>query len=318
MDQPSFADLEQARHKRKPRRQVFLEKLEMLVPWEKLEARIEPYYPKAGKGRRPYPLSLMLRSHVVQVTHNLSDPAMEDLPYEAESVRRFVGLGPEGPHTGESTLLHFRHLLERHDLVQGLFQEINEHLAALGFRLREGTVIDATIIQAPSSTKNRRQERDPEMRRTRKGIRYHFGMKLHVGADAETGLVNSFTTRAANVHDITQAHQLLHGGEQRVWGDAGYPGVAKRPEVVELDRELDWVVSMRRGQRRQLPAEGLENWCEKRKSSIRAKVEHPFYKVKLLFGYAKVRYRGLGKNTQRLAVLLGLGNLLTVGHQLAP
>ena len=172
MDHPSFADLEQARHKHKTRRQVFLDKLEMLVPWEKLEARIEPYYPKAGKGRPACPLSLMLRSHVVQVTHNLSDPAMEDLLYEAESVRRFVGLGQRDPIPDESTLLHFRHLLERHDLVQGLFQEINEHLAALGFRLREGTVIDATIIQAPSSTKNRRQERDPEMRQTRKGIRY--------------------------------------------------------------------------------------------------------------------------------------------------
>lgn len=318
MDQPSFADLEQAGKKHKTRRQVFLERLERLVPWEKLEARIEPYYPKAGQGRRPYPLPLMLRTHVVQVTHNLSDPAMEDLLYEAASVRRFVGLSQMDPIPDESTLLHFRHLLERHDLGQGLFQEINEHLAALGFRLREGTVIDATIIQAPSSTKNRREERDPEMHQTRKGNQYHFGMKLHVGADAETGLVHSFTTTPANVHDITQAHQLLHGGEKRVWGDAGYIGVAKRPEILELDQEVDWVVSMRRGQRRKLPPEGLENWGEKQKSSTRAKVEHPFHKVKLLFGYAKVRYRGLNKNTQRLAVLLGLGNLLTVRHQLAP
>ena len=213
----------------------------------------------------------MLRSHVVQVTHNLSDPAMEDLLYEAASVRRFVGVSQMDPIPDESSLLHFRHLLERHHLGEGLFQEINEHLAALGFRLRAGTVIDATIIQAPSSTKNKREERDPEMHQTRKGNQYHFGMKLHVGADAATGLVHSFPTTPANVHDITQPHQLLHGGEKRVWGDAGYIGVAKRPEILELDQEVDWVVSMRRGQRRKLPPDGLENWGEKRKSSIRAK-----------------------------------------------
>lgn len=317
MDNPSFADLEQARKRHKTRRQVLLEKLEWLVPWERLEAKIEPYYPKAGKRRRPYPLSVMLRSHVVQVTHNLSDPAMEDMLYEVETVRRFVGINQRDPIPDESTLLHFRRLLERHELGQGLFQEINEHLAARGLRLREGTVIDATIIQAPSSTKNQWKERDPEMRQTRKGNQYHFGMKLHVGADAETGLVHSFTTTPANVHDITQAHQLLHGREKRVWGDAGYTGVAKRPEILGLDHDVDWVVSMRHGQRRKLPADGLENWGKKQKSSVRAKVEHPFHKVKLLFGYSKVRYRGLEKNRQRLAVLLGLGNLLTLQGQLA-
>ena len=226
---------------------------------------------------------------------------------EAESVRRFAGLRLSEPIPDESTILHFRHLLERHELGHGLFEEIKSHLQEQGVRLREGTIVDATIIEAPSSTKNRSGQRDPEMRQVKKGNQYHFGMKLHIGVAAETGLVHSLSTTSANVHDVTEAHRLLHGEEQQAWGDAGYIGVQKRKENLEL--AVDWQVAMKPSQRRKLDPESTAALGEKVKASIRAKVEHPFLDVKRLFGYAKVRYRGLAKNTDRLALLLGLANL---------
>ena len=307
MDQPTFADLEYGQKKRKTRREEFLEKLERLVPWQRLEERIRPHYFRGKRGRRPYALAVMLRVHVVQLCYNLSDPAMEDLLYEAESVRRFAGLRLTDALPDETTILNFRHLLERHQLGQGLFAEIKDHLEEQGVRLREGTIVDATIIEAPSSTKNRTGERDPEMRQVKKGNQYHFGMKLHIGVDAMTGVVHSLSTTSANVHDVTEAHRLLHGGEQQVWGDAGYTGVQKRPENLEFD--VDWQVAMKPGQRRKLESDSPAALAEKDKASIRAKVEHPFLDVKQLFGYAKVRYRGLTKNTERMALLLGLSNL---------
>ena len=307
MNQPTFSDLEYRNKKRKTRREVFLEQLDSLIPWQRLEERIRPHYPRAGRGRRPYDLSVMLRIHLVQVCHNLSDPAMEDLLYEAESVRRFAGLRLSEPIPDESTVLHFRHLLERHNLGQGLFAEIKDHLAERGVRLREGTIVDATIIEAPSSTKNRRGQRDPEMRQVKKGNQYHFGMKLHIGVDADTGVVHSLSATSANVHDVTEAHGLLHGGEQQIWGDAGYIGVQKRQENLGL--AVDWQVAMKPGQRRKLEPESAAALREKVKASIRAKVEHPFLDVKRIFGYAKVRYWGLAKNKERLALLLGLSNL---------
>ncbi len=309
MDQPTFADLEYDGKKRKTRREIFLERMDNLIPWDELEERIRPFYPKAGRGRRPYELSVMLRIHCVQLFYNLSDPGMEDMLYEVESVRRFVGLRLSGPLPDETTILNFRHLLEEHELGQGLFEEINRHLESQGLRLREGTIVDASIIEAPSSTKNLAGDRDPEMRQTKKGNEWHFGMKVHIGADAGTGVVHSVTTTRANVHDVTEAHRLLHGGEKRVWGDAGYQGVDKRVENRELG--VDWQVAMRPGRRRQLGQGSCEALAEKHKSSIRAKVEHPFLYVKRHFGYAKVRYRGLAKNTQRLMLLLGLTNLIT-------
>ena len=227
-------------------------------------------------------------------------------------MRCFVGLRLSEEIPDESTILHFRHLLERHNLGHGLFAEIQDHLAGQGMRLREGTIVDATIIAAiaaPSSTKNRTGQRDPEMRQVKKGNQYHFGMKLHIGTDAETGLVHSFTTTSANVHDVTEAHNLLHGEERQVWGDAGYTGVQKRSENLGLS--VQWQVAMKPGQRRQLEAGSVAAIEEKVKASIRAKVEHPFLRVKRLFGYGKVSYRGLSKNTERLAMLLGLANLLT-------
>ena len=306
-DQPSFADLEYQFRRRRTRREVFLEGMESLVPWEKLEGRIRPHYFQSERGRRPYPLSVMLRVHIVQLCYNLSDPAMEDLLYEAESVRRFAGLRLSEPIPDESTILHFRHLLERHHLGQGLFEEIKGHLVEQGVRLREGTIVDATIIEAPSSTKNRAGQRDPEMRQVKKGNQYHFGMKLHIGVDARTGVVHSLSTTSANVHDVTEAHRLLHGGEKQVWGDAGYIGVQKRQENLELT--VEWQVAMKPGQRRKLEPDCPAALGEKAKASMRAKVEHPFLDVKRIFGYAKVRYRGLAKNTDRMALLLGLSNL---------
>ena len=314
-EQPTFADLEFENKKRKTRREKFLERMDELIPWGLLEERIRPYYPKAGGGRRPYPLSVMLRVHCVQLFYNLSDPGMEDLLYEAESVRRFVGLRLSDPLPDESTILHFRHLLERSELGRRLFEEINGHLEAQGLRLREGTIVDATIIEAPSSTKNRSGERDPEMRQVKKGNQYHFGMKLHIGVDAKTGLVHSLATTSANVHDVTQANWLLHGEESQVWGDAGYTGVQKREENQELG--VVWQIALKPGQRRKLEPGSPEAWMERCKASIRAKVEHPFLDVKGLFGYAKVRYRGLVKNTERVALLLGLSNLKRAQRLLA-
>ena len=314
MDQPTFADLEYQGKKRRTRRELFLERMDGLIPWRSLEERIRPVYPKPGKGRRPYPLAVMLRVHCVQLFYNLSDPGMEDLLYEAESVRRFVGLSLSEALPDETTILNFRHLLERHELGKALFDEINAHLGSQGLRLREGSIVDASIIEAPSSTKNRTRERDPEMHQTKKGNQWHFGMKVHVGVDSETGIVHSLSTTAANAHDVTEAHNLLHGGERVVWCDAGYQGVHKRWENLGL--EIDWQVAMRPGKRRNLDPGSDEALTEKLKASVRAKVEHPFQKVKRVFGYAKVRYRGLAKNTERLALLFGLGNLLTAESRL--
>ena len=314
-EQPTFADLDYQCKKRKTRREEFLERMDSLIPWQRLEDRIGPHYFRAERGRRPYPLAVMLRVHVVQLCYNLSDPAMEDLLYEAESVRRFAGLRLSEPIPDESTILHFRHLLERQQLGQGLFEEIKGHLEEQGVRLREGTIVDATIIAAPASTKNRTGQRDPEMRQTKKGNQYYFGMKLHTGVDAQTGLVHSFSTTSANVHDVTEAYRLLHGGERQVWGDAGHIGVQKREENLGL--AVDWQVAMKPSQRRKLEPDSAEALGEKVKASIRAKVEHPYLDVKQIFGYAKVRYRGLAKNTNRLALLLGLSNLRRAQAHLA-
>ena len=303
------------RRKHKTRREKFFEQLETLVRWERLEALIRPYYPKAGRGRRPYPLSAMLRIHVVQVCYDLSDPAMEDLLYDTPVARRFVGLDPQGPIPDETTILNFRHLLERHELGQALLGEINAYLSEQGVKLKEGTIVDATIINAPPSTKNKAKQRDPEMHQVKKGNQYYFGMKLHIGVDSETGLAHSLAATAANAHDITQTHKLLHGKERVVWGDAGYTGIEKREEVRGL--VVEWRIAMKAGKRRKLDPGGEEEAAEKAKASVRAKVEHPFLDVKRNFGYAKVRYRGLAKNLERLALMLGIFNLRRAQRLLA-
>ena len=315
MQQRSFGSVEYEHKKVKTRRQRFLERMDGLVPWAELEQRIAPVYPKPGRGRRPYPLRVMLRIHCLQLWFNLSDPGMEQELYDSRSMLEFAGLSLSEPIPDETTILHFRHLLERHQLGTALFATINAHLARQGLQVCEGTIVDSTIISAPSSTKNRERARDPEMHQTRKGRQWYFGMKLHSGTDARTGLVHSVHTTAANIADVTEAHRLLHGGETEAWGDAGYQGVEKRPEHARSG--VSWRVAMRPSLRRQLAPGGEEARAERRKASVRAKVEHPFLYVKRHFGYAKVRYRGLEKNHQRLALLLGFANLLRAEPQLA-
>ena len=306
--QRSFADVEYEGKKRQTRRERLLQRMDGLIPWQRLEQRIRPVYPTGECGRPPYPLSVMLRIHCVQLFYNLSDPAMEDALYEIASIQRFVGVSVRGPLPDETTILNFRHLLEQHDLGEALLAEITRHLAAQGVRLREGTIVDATIIDAPASTKNRAQQRDPEIHQAKKGNQWYFGMKAHIGLDAATGLVHRVATTAAHVADVTQVPQLLHGSETRVWGDAGYQGVERRPE--HRGRAMDWQVALRPGQRRRLPPGSVAAQVERRKAAIRAKVEHPFLYVKRHFGYATVRYRGLAKNRNRLCLLFGLANLL--------
>lgn len=217
----SFAEAEYDHKRRKTRREEFLEEMEMLLPWKKLEAKIKRHYHRNKTGRPPYPLSVMLRIHCLQLFYNLSDPMMEDSLYEIETMRRFAKLRLSERIPDETTILNFRHLLESHHLGEKLLQEINKHLASRGCKLRKGTIVDATLIEVPSSTKNKEKQRDPEMHQTRKGNQWYLGMKLHIGVDADTGIVHSATGTAANEHDITQADKLLHGREQGVHGDAG-------------------------------------------------------------------------------------------------
>lgn len=307
MEQLTFAEAEYNVKKRKTRREKFLAQMEMLIPWKQFERKIQPHYPKNGQGRQPYPLKVMLRVHCMQLFYNLSDPAMEDSLYEIESMRRFAGLNLSGPIPDETTILKFRHLLERHNLGKKLFEEVKRHLDKQGLILKEGSIVDATIIEAPASTKNENGERDPEMHQTKKGNEWHFGMKMHVGVDDALGVIHSITTTPANVHDITQLSALLHGEEETVWGDAGYCGAEKRSDLHAA--EVDWLICKRPGVRKTLS--GIAAVAEKAKAQVRAKVEHVFLKIKQQFGYGKVRYRGLAKNTNRLYVLAGFANLLT-------
>lgn len=316
MDQLTFADAEYAIKKRKTRREKFLEELETLIPWERLQDQLSKGYVKKGPGRPPYPLPTMLRIHIMQLVYNLSDPAMEDQLYEVESMRRFAHLRLSESIPDETTILNFRHYIESHQFGQKILEIINQHLADKGLKLREGTIVDATIIAAPTSTKNAKGERDPEMHQVKKGNEWHFGMKLHIGVDDGLGLIHSMTTTAANEHEITQVDQLLHGDEQRVWGDAGFVGIGKREEHV--DRDVEWFIAMRPGKRSQLAKSSPQAQTETIKASVRAKVEHSFFYIKRVFHYSKVRYRGLSKNANRLYVLAGLANLLRMKSCLAP
>ena len=306
MHQLTFSEAEYTHKKRKTRREKFLEQIDELIPWKELERKIGRYYPKPGKGRRPYPLSVMLRVHCMQLFYNLSDPAMEDALYEIESMRRFAGLRLSGALPDETTILNFRHLLEKHNLGKAILQEVNRYLERKGLLLREGTIVDATILSAPTSTKNQSGKRDPEMHQTKKGNEWHFGMKMHIGVDETFGVIHSMETTAANQHDITQTGNLLHGQETTCWGDAGYLGAEKREEL--RDKTIDWEIAARPGKRKQMNE--VEQLLEKKKASVRAKVEHPFRYIKRQFGYSKVRYRGLAKNTNRLQVLAAFTNLL--------
>jgi IS5 family transposase len=307
MSQLTFAEAEYQNKKRKTRRELFLEKMDGLIPWAKLEKKLRKHYPKGENGNPPYPLAIMLRVHCLQLFYNLSDPAMEDALYEIESMRRFAGLRLSDRLPDESTILRFRHFLERYKLGKVIFDTVSSQLRQQGLMMREGTIVDATIIAAPSSTKNQEGERDPEMHQAKKGNQWHFGMKMHIGVDDRDGLIHSIETTAANVHDLSAADELLHGEEQRVWGDAGYAGIHKRDEF--KGRDVDWRIALRPSTRSKL-ADRLQEILEGIKASIRAKDEHPFRTIKHQFGYTKVRYRGLAKNANRLYVLSAFTNLL--------
>jgi len=249
----------------------------------------------------------------MQHWYNMSDPAMEDALYEIHSMRKFAGLSLERI-PDEITILNFRHLLEKHKLGEKIFKEIGKLLEENGLILKEGTAVDASIISAPSSTKNREGKRDPEMHQAKKGKQWHFGMKAHIGVDAETGVVHSMTTTPANHHDITEVDKLLHGEEQDVFGDSGYRGIEKRPE--HQSRKVNWYIAMMPGKRKQLDKGCPQELLEQAKASIRAKVEHPFWIIKRQFGFTKARYRGMAKNNNQLNTLFALANHYMCRHKL--
>lgn len=309
---------EQPGKNKQTRRERFLSEMEQAVPWARLVALIEPFYPKGERGRPPLGVELMLRVYFLQQWYALADEALEDALYDSRSMRAFVGgdLVPDA-----TTLLKFRHLLERHRLTERLFAEINALLAERGAFLREGTIVDATIIAAAPSTKNQAKARDPEMHQTKKGNAWHFGMKAHVGVDLHSGLVHTVTGTAANVADLAQTHALLHGQEKVAFGDAGYQGVEKRAEIASRFATVRWYVAAKRGKVKAM-AEGklkeATQALEKAKAQVRAYVEHPFHVVKNLFRHRKVRYRGLAKNTAQLHTLFALANLVLVQRALRP
>ena len=316
--QPSFSQAEFADKKKITRREKFLTRMEALIPWTELLAVIEPFYPKGERGRPPVGLERMLRIYFLQQWYGLADEALEDALYDSQALQGFarIDLATEGVPDA-TTLLKFRRLLETHDLCQGLFTAINADLTARGLLLREGTMVDATLIAAPPSTKNKERQRDPEMHQTKKGNQWYFGMKAHIGADRDSKLVHTVVITAANVADVTKTSELLHGQEQQVHADAGYIGVEKRAEIVALERKIDWQIAGKRGQINAM-MEGVEKETlkavEKTKASVRAFVEHPFHIVKNLFRHRKVRYRGLAKNGHQLYTLFGLANVVIGGR----
>lgn len=311
--QNSFSDLEYSNKKKVTRRDRFLADLEVLTPWAALIDAIAPHYPKGGgRGRPPVGLERMLRMYIAQNSFGLSDEGMEDALYDSQAIRRFVGIDM-GRETAPdaTTLLRFRRLLETHQLTETIFNTINAHLSERGLFLRQGTVVDATLIAAAPSTKNREGKRDEEMHQSKKGNQWHFGMKAHIGVDAHSGLIHTAIGTAGNVHDVTQAEALLHGEETDVFGDAGYTGIEKREET--QGAPVRWHIALRPGKRKALgkDSEGEhQEWLEQKKASIRAKVEHPFHVVKNLFKHTKTRYKGLAKNTAQLMTLFGLANLV--------
>jgi IS5 family transposase len=314
MSQTSFAQSEFAGKKKITRREKFLARMEEVIPWAKLLAVIEPHYPKGARGRPPVGLERMLRVYFLQQWYGLADEALEDALYDSQALRGFarIDLADEGVPDA-TTLLKFRRLLETHDLCKGLFAAINADLTARGLLLREGTLVDATLIAAPSSTKNAQKERDPAMHQTKKGNPWYFGLKAHIGTDRDSKLVHPVVVTAANVADIAKTAELLHGEEQQVHADAGYTGVEKRPEIVALARKIDWQIASKRSVIKAL-AEGAEKAArqaaEKAKASVRAFVEHPFHIVKNLFRHRKTRYRGRAKNGHQLYTLFGLANVV--------
>ena len=302
---------------KRTRKREFLDEMERVVPWRALIDLITPYAPEGRRGRPPFPVETMLRIHFMQQWFTLSDPAMEESLHDVPLFREFAGLNWDTRLPDETTILRFRRLLEEHKLGPQILAVVNELLGAKGLMLRTGTVVDATLIAAPSSTKNASGERDPEMKQSQKGKQWFFGMKAHIGVDADSGLVHTVRGTTGSVNDVVEANALLHGQETEAWGDAGYQGADKRPDAKDGVR---WNIAMRPGKRKQLDktkrVEQLVDQLERIKASIRAKVEHPFRVIKRQFGYVKVRYRGLKKNTAQLHTLFALSNLSMVRRSL--
>ncbi|AVQ05350.1 IS5 family transposase [Xanthomonas vasicola] len=318
--QLTFGDAEGLGKRKQTRREIFLAEMEQVIPWQQLLGLIAPHYPVSGRpGRQPYALATMLRIHLLQQWYALSDPAMEEALHEIPTLRRFAQLGGLDDIPDETTILNFRRLLETHGLAARMLEAVNAHLARTGQSLRSGTIVDATLIAAPSSTKNADHARDPEMHQTKKGNQWYFGMKAHIGVDEFSGLVHHVHCTAANVADVTVTHTLLHGKEDSVFGDSGYTGADKREEL--QDCEAAFFIAARpstiRGIGNNRERARQQRW-EHFKASVRAKVEHPFRVIKRQFGYTKVRYRGLAKNTAHVLTLFALSNLWMKRKQLLP
>jgi IS5 family transposase len=294
------------KYSRKSRREMFLDEMELVVPWAELQALIEPHYAKAGNGRRPVGLSIMLRIYFLQQWFNLSDPGVEEALYESSVLRRFTGVDlGRAAAPDETTICRFRHLLEKHELGGAMLERVNEHLATKGIKIATGTIVDATIIHAPSSTKNEKKERDPAMRQTRKGNQWYFGLKAHIGMDSNESVVHSVCTSAASVADCHMLPHLLHGEERKVWGDAGYQGQTK---VIREAAPHAQDMTCRRTKYKDRVDE-LQKRKNTTKSRVRSLVEHPFRILKRVFGFDKVRYRGIAKNHNQLCANFALINL---------
>jgi IS5 family transposase len=302
-------------HGRATRKAEFLARMEMLVPWAHFCALIEPHYPKAGNGRPPVGLERMLRMYLLANWFNLGDEACEDALYDIPAFRDFCGidLGRERAPDA-TTLLNFRHLLEKHQLGAALFAKVGELLLANGMKLSGGTIVDATLITAPASIKNQEQSRDPEMHQSKKGNQWYFGMKVHIGADSRSGLVHSVSVTAANVHDSQELPNLLHGRETRLYGDSAYRGKKQRARLKEIAPKAKDFTNKPAHRHRSLNQ--AEQQSNRRKSAVRSKVEHPFLTLKRIWGFAKVRYRGLAKNANRAYAMLALINVSKWGRAL--
>jgi len=301
-------------HRKRTRRDEFLAQMDQVVPWGKLCALIEPVYPKnEGAGRPTVGLERMLRIYFLQQWFNLSDPAVEESLYDSSSMRQFVGidLGREAA-PDETTMCKFRHLLEKHRLGKAIFAEVNAHLKSQGMKLSTGTIVDASIINAPSSTKNQDKQRDPEMHQAKKGNQWYFGMKAHIGVDSRSKLIHSVVASAANVHDSQALPYLLHGKERRVWGDSAYRG--QRAVICKHARHAKDFTQEKAT--RNHPLNARQRGRNRTKSSVRAKVEHCFLVIKRIFGFSKVRYRGLAKNLHRLQVTCALANLYSARNRM--
>lgn len=308
MRQDSFSDAGFEKYRKKTRKEHFLDEMETIIPWKELSEAIEPYYPKPeGAGRRPVGIERMLRIHFLQHWFNLSDPAAEEALYDSRALRHFVGvdLGRE-PVPDETTICKFRHLMEKHNLGDHLFHLVNQYLKENGLKVSRGTIVDASIISAPSSTKNKKKERDPEMHQTRKGNQWYFGMKAHIGVDSRTKLIHSVVATPANVHDSQVLSDLLHGEETRVWGDSAYTG--QKETIIDCAPRAKDFTQAKGSRHRTLTDD--ERSRNRNKSRVRAKVEHQFGIIKRQFGFSKVRYRGLDKNAHRLFVACALSNLV--------